>query len=84
MTIVDFIRTRPYLVWYSQSYDTMSESVIIESVLNYGNWEDLQELIRILGIKKIALIFRKSTSSPRCNYRPEVKNYFNMYFNRYA
>ncbi|MCL4392522.1 hypothetical protein M1145_00040 [Patescibacteria group bacterium] len=84
MEIIDFIKTRPYLVWYSKSYHTMSEGVIIESVLNYGSWEDFQELVKILGIKKIALIFRQSISLERCNYRPEVKNYFTLYFNRYA
>jgi len=44
-------------------------------------------MIKILGMKKTAKIFReKSTPSKmgRQNYRPEIKHYFNLYFNKYA
>lgn len=85
MTINEFIKKRPYLVWYTKNFDHLSEESIVEAVLNYGNWDDVQKMIFILGIKKVAAIFKKCTGKGRrINYRPEIKNYFQLYFKKYA
>lgn len=84
MTIHEFIKKRPYLVWYVKDLDNLSEESIVEHVLNYGNWSDVQEMIKILGIAKTASIFSHRLNEPRSNYRPEVKNYFQLYFQKYA
>lgn len=82
--INEFIKKRPGLVWSTMQYDKLSEGAIVEAVLNYGDWRDVQEVIKILGIKRVAEIFRKDCEKYRCNYRPEIKHYFTMYFNKYA
>ena len=82
-----FIKQRPYLVWYVKDLDGLDEASIVEHVLNYGDWDDVQEMIKILGMQKVAQIFyRKSLPSKvgRQNYRPEIIRYFNLYFNKYA
>jgi len=84
MTINDFIKKRPYLVWYTKNYDNLSEEAIVEAVLNYGDFDDVRKMIKTLGIKKTAAIFRKKSRQKRCNYRPEIKNYFNFYFDKHA
>ena len=87
MTIQEFIKKRPHLVWSTRNYGKLSDEAIVEAVLNYGNWDDVRKLIEILGIKKVAKIFReesKSSKINRQNYRPEIKNYFGLYFNKYA
>lgn len=84
MKINDFIKERPYLVWHTKNYENLSEESIVESVLNYGDFEDVKKMIVILGIKKSARIFKKQTSQKRSNYRPKIKNYFNLYFKKYA
>ncbi len=84
MTIQNFIKTRPYLVWYVKDLERLSEEAIVEAVLNYGNWDDFKRMIKILSPKKTAAIFRKKVGQRRCNYRPEIKNYFNLYFKKYA
>jgi hypothetical protein len=84
MTINDFIKKRPHLIWYTKDYDKLSPEAIVEAVLNYGDWDDVKKVIKILGIKKTASIFRKKSKQKRCNYRPEVKNYFRLYFKKYA
>lgn len=87
MTIHDFIKKRKYLIWWVKDYDKLNAESIVEATLNYGDWNDVQALIKILGIKKVAKIFRaKSRPSPigRQNYFPEIINYFNLYFNKYA
>lgn len=80
----NFIKKRPYLVWHTENYDNLSQEAIVEAVLNYGTFDDFKNLIKILGIKKTAAIFRKEKRKKRSNYRPEVKNYFALYFDKYA
>ncbi|MEK7669468.1 MAG: hypothetical protein AAB350_02670 [Patescibacteria group bacterium] len=88
MTIHEFIKERPYLVWYvgKKDLDRLDEPSIVEHVLNYGNWDNVQKMIKILGLKKTAEIFyKKSTPDKfgRQNYRPEIKHYFQLYFNKH-
>ncbi|MFA6376889.1 MAG: hypothetical protein WCX69_05835 [Candidatus Paceibacterota bacterium] len=82
--INEFIKKRPGLVWSTMQYDKLSEEAIVEAVLNYGNFKDVNEIIRILGIKRVAEIFKQEANQKRCNLRPEVRNYFNLYFKKYA
>ncbi len=87
MTLASFLKKRKYLIWYVKDITKVNEASAVEAVLNYGNWDDVQQLIKILGIKKTAAIFRqKSTPDKfgRQNYRPEIKHYFNLYFNKYV
>lgn len=84
MEIKDIIKKKPYLIWHVKDIDNLSEESIVEAVFNYGDWEDVQELFKILGIKKTASIFRKKISNKRHNFRPEIKNYFSLYFEKYA
>lgn len=83
----DFIKERKYLIWWTKDYNSIGAEAAVEAILNYGNWNDVQQLIRILGIKKVASIFRKKSKISkigRQNYRPEIRNYFTLYFNKYA
>ena len=89
MTIHEFIKKRPYLVWYvsKDNLDKLNEESIVEHVLNYGNWDDVQEMIKILGLQKTAKIFREKSKPDkfgRQNYRPISKHYFTLYFNKHA
>jgi len=84
MKINDFIKERPYLVWGTRNYENLSEEAIVENVLNYGDIDDVKEMFSILGVKKSAIIFKKQISQKRNNYRPKIKNYFNLYFKKYA
>lgn len=82
--INEFIKKRPGLVWSTTQYDKLSEEVIVEAVLNCGNFKDVNEIIRILGIAKVAKIFRRAYRKYRYNYRPEIRHYFRLFFNKYA
>ncbi len=84
MTINDFIEKRPYLIWYTKNFKNLSQEAIVESVLNYGDFDDVKKMISILGIKKTAAIFRKQIKRKRINYDPKIVNYFKLYFNKYA
>lgn len=84
MTINDFVKERPYLVWYVKDSEHLSQESIIEHTLNGGDFNDVKELISILGIKKIAGIFKKQLKQKRVNYNPKIINYFKLYFKKYA
>ncbi len=84
MSIGDFVRKRKYLFWSTKNYDGLSNEVVVEAILNYGDMNDVRELISFLGMQEVAKIFYKQTNRPRINYRPEVKNYFQLYFQKYA
>jgi len=74
------------LVWYVRDLDKLDEDSIVEHVLNYGDWDDVQEMIKIMGMTRVAEIFRrksKPSKAGRQNYRPEIIRYFNLYFNKY-
>lgn len=79
-----FIKDRSYLIWYVKNLENLSVESIVEHTLNYGNWDDVQKLIGILGVKETAKIFREQTNRLRVNYHPKTKHYFNLYFKKYA
>ena len=59
----------------------------MEHVLNYGDWDDAQKMIKILGIKKTAKIFyakSKPSKMGRQNYTDRTKHFFTLYFNKYV
>lgn len=86
MTIKEFIKKRKHLIWYTNNFDNLDDEAIVEATLNYGDWDDVQKLIKILGIKNVARIFRTQTgkSRGRINYHPKTAHYFKLYFNKYA
>ena len=84
MTLQDFIAKRPYLVWYARDVRRLSPEAVVESVLNYGDFDDVKKLIAILGMHHTARIFRAQVRRQRNNYRPEISNYFRLYFQRHA
>lgn len=85
MTLANFIKKRKYLVWYVKDPEkNLDADSILEHTLNYGDWDDVQTLFKIIGIKKAAKIFRKQMKLPRCNYQPMVANYFDLYFKKWA
>jgi hypothetical protein len=84
MTIESFVKEKPYLFWYIKDVSGLSNDSIIEHTLNYGDFDDFKKILEIMGIESIAQIFRNQLKNKRNNYRPEVKNYFTLYFDKYA
>lgn len=82
MVVTDIIKNKPYLAWYIKNPENLSDQSVLEHVLNYGNWEDVQTFIQIMGKEKTAEIFHQSLQNKRVNYFPEIKSYFIRYFNR--
>jgi hypothetical protein len=82
MTVNSIIKNKPYLTWYIKDPEVLSETSVLEHILNYGNWDDVQLFIKIKGIVQTAALFNKSAKNMRVNYSPAVQSYFSRYFNQ--
>lgn len=84
--LYDFIKKRKHLIWYVKDHRALDEASVVEHVLNYGDWDDVQELFRIVGVERAAKIFRKQmvTGRQRGNYKKRVRHYFNLYFDKHV
>lgn len=82
--VQDIIIQKPYLSWYTKDNTNLSEASVLEHVLNYGNWEDVQSFIKVFGLVASAELFHQIADKPRTNLRPEIKHYFNLYFEKHA
>ncbi|MEM0995280.1 MAG: hypothetical protein AAF847_01935 [Bacteroidota bacterium] len=77
-----------YLFWWvpeSAKINLSSESWV-EAILSYGTEEQITLLFKVIGLKKVADIFRDQTSADRMriNYRNRTKHFFNLYFDRHV
>jgi len=84
MTLQQFLKKRPYLLWYVKEPEQASEEAAVEAVLNYGDMDDVRQLISILGIKKVASIFKRQLKQKRVNYDPKISHFFKLYFKKHA
>ena len=84
MTVNEIIRNRPYLAWYVKDPEKLSEESVLEHVLNYGNWNDVQLFIKIKGVSGTAALFNKSLKNKRTNYTPAIQSYFSKYFSNHT
>jgi hypothetical protein len=87
--IKDFIREHQALFWYSpeDKCETVSDELLVETILNYGNMAAVVKLFRVMGIKNVAKIFFSFINrSERCknNYHELTLIYFTLFLNRYA
>ena len=84
MSTQDIIKKKPYLAWYVKDPGRLTDESVLEHVLNYGNWDDVETYIKIKGLSKTAQIFENGAHKSRTNYLPEVERYFRRYFQKYA
>jgi len=84
MTREQFLQDKHTLFWYIQDLNKLSDNSVVETILNYGDWQDFKDMISLFGLPKIAQIFQQDIQKTRNNYRPEIQNYFTLYFQKYA
>ena len=80
----NYLKLKPYLVWSTKNYEDLSPDFIVESILNYGDWNDFLFIKDLFGIKNLSQIFENISKKRRVNLRPQTINYFKMFFSKYA
>lgn len=67
-----------------ENLQTLSLPVVIETILNSGDGENIRQLFKIVGLKKTKQIFFSQINKSRHNYSPQAVNFFKAYFKRHA
>ena len=81
-----FIHEHSALFWYTpeDKKEEISEELLVEMILNYGDLDAILTLIELMGIKKVSSVFFNAKGRKKLNYFPEIYHFFSLFFTRYA
>jgi hypothetical protein len=89
-----FLEKNKDLFWHipKSKIQDVSLDVLVEYVINYGDYSCVKEMLQILGVKKVAEIFYKNNNASfenpnkvvRNNYNDLNRNLFKLYFDKHA
>ena len=84
-----FIEDHSSLFWYTPAPkgETVTDELLVETILNYGDMDEVKGLFSVMGIENVAKIFFDSINKSerrKGNYFELIVNYFTLFFNRYA
>ena len=84
-----FIQKNSRLFWFipPERILGISDEILVETILNYGDKDDFTRLVRLMGINKVARLFFDSINSSerkKGNYSEITINYFSHVFSKYA
>ncbi|UOE40167.1 hypothetical protein MTP09_09595 [Chryseobacterium suipulveris] len=70
MTRAEFIEQNKHLFWYirKDKLQNISNEVLVEFVFNHGTWENVKDLIRIIGYDELKKIYDHTTGRKIGNY----------------
>ena len=73
------------LFWYTpeEKKKDISDSLLVETILNYGTLDDYRDLIKVLGGKRVANVFFSATGRQKLNYYPEIYHFFSLVLAKY-
>lgn len=86
MTRAEFIEKNKHLFWYinPNKLQNISNEVLVEFIFNYGQWEDVKELVKLLGFKELKRVFDETQERNINNYFPEMYDLFQRIILKYA
>jgi hypothetical protein len=87
--IKKYIREHSNLFWYTpdDKKEEISTEFLVETILNYGDKDEVIQLFDLLGINKVAQVFFHSinlSDRRKGNYHEITVNYFTLVFQKYA
>jgi hypothetical protein len=83
-SITRLLQRKPYLTWWVKDKNSLSLPAAVEAILNNADFPDAKKLFQEVGIKKVSRIFNTQARQRRCNYDPDVRNFFTLYFQKHA
>ena len=84
MTKKDIISQYGYLFWWVKQKEALSDESVVETLLCFGNEEQVKALFDWLGIKHVAEIFKKQIQQKRMNYPERTRHFFTLLFESYV
>lgn len=84
--IKKLIQENRHLYWWMPDDQKKNISIdsLVEQILNYGDEKSVKRLLETLGLEMVRNTFYRHIHDPRCNYHPQVINYFKLYFQKHA
>ena len=81
-----FIDEHSALFWYTpeKSKHSVSDELLVETILNDGTLDDFRELKRIMTPERLAQVFFSAVGRKVDNYYPEIRNFFSLVLRQYA
>jgi hypothetical protein len=84
-----YIAKHKSLFWYTpeDKKEDISDDLLVETILNYGDMEAVIQLFQIIGMENVAKVFFDSINQSerrKNNYYELTLNYFTLLFNRYV
>jgi len=86
MTREQIIDKHKSLFWYTpeDKKHCISDSMLVETILNEGTLDDYRELVDALGGKRVAEVFFSAKGRQKSNYYPEIYHFFSLVLAKYA
>ncbi|WP_395044256.1 hypothetical protein [Flavobacterium sp.] len=86
MTRAEFITKNAHLFWYikKEAIPNISNEVLVEFIFNYGTWDDVKELIKIIGFQELKRVYEDVTDRKVGNYLPEMLDLMGRITHKYA
>jgi transcriptional regulator with XRE-family HTH domain len=83
LPVKKIFKKEPGLIWWTKNTSKIPLALAVESILKYGEWDQVKTLIKSVGMLKIKRVFQKQLAG-RNDYEPETKHFFTLYFNKHA
>jgi hypothetical protein len=86
MTRAAFIEKNKHLFWYikKEAIPNIGNDVLVEFIFNYGTWDDVKELIKIIGFQELKQVYENITDRRIGNYIPEMLDLMGRITHKYA
>lgn len=86
MTRAEFITKNSHLFWYikKEAIPNISNEVLVEFIFNYGTWQDVKDLIKIIGFQELKRVYEDVTDRKVGNYLPEMLSLMGRISDKYA
>ena len=86
MTRSEFLTKNAHLFWYikKDKIQNIDNEVLVEFIFNYGTWQDVKDLIKIIGYQELKKVFDGITDRKVGNYLPEMLDLMHRITLKYA
>ena len=86
MTRAEFINKNAHLFWYikKEAIPNIGNEVLVEFIFNYGTWEDVKDLIKIIGHQELKRVYDGIIDRKIGNYIPEMLDLMGRITRKYA
>jgi len=86
LTRAEFIEKNASLFWYikKEAIPNIDNEVLVEFIFNYGTWENVKELISIIGFQELKRVYELVTDRKVGNYIPEMLDLMGRIAYKYA